>query len=287
MIYRLEELFPHELEAQLKSRPVLVQPFGTIEWHSFHLPLGLDGIVAKHLCEAIAEKCEAVLAPVSYFSVGGVPYPYTFKFTGEVLEPLYVSLFQHYAEMGFKVVVAFTGHFGLEHTLVLKRAALTAMTQTPITVLPLTEYDLTTEFYKGDHAGIGETSLLMHYRNDLVRLDAVASDIELDGVLGGDPRGKATETFGVKIADTIIVKCKTLTDRFLQGSALERAKYIEALALGVRVLARTVTARAEQPKSFVPSVTTTAYLAYCQELFSGNYARAKQWAEQKLTDLSA
>ena len=53
-LYRLEELFPHQLEARLADVPILVLPFGTIEWHSHHLPLGLDGLVAQRLGEAIA-----------------------------------------------------------------------------------------------------------------------------------------------------------------------------------------------------------------------------------------
>ena len=42
MIHRLEELRPRELEARLAEKPALVLALGTIEWHSHHLPLGLD-----------------------------------------------------------------------------------------------------------------------------------------------------------------------------------------------------------------------------------------------------
>ena len=56
------------------------------------------------------------------------------------------------------------------------------MERSPATILALTEYDLVTDTYGGDHAGPGETSLLWALRPDLVRLDAIDSRSPLDGV---------------------------------------------------------------------------------------------------------
>ena len=117
----MSELFPDQIEARLVERPVLVLPIGTIEWHSHHLPVGLDGLVAAGLAHDIADRSDAVLAPVSYWAVGGVPYPYTLNLPVAVIEPLLVAVFEQFAAMGFRVLVAFTGHFGLDQTLALKR----------------------------------------------------------------------------------------------------------------------------------------------------------------------
>lgn len=153
--YHLERLFPPELSDRLEENPTLVLPFGTIEWHSYHLPLGLDGLVAEDIGRAIADELDAVLAPVSYWAAGGVPYPYTLKLPRQMIEDLLTTLFAQFAEMGFQVIVGFAGHFGLDQTLALKRAALHTMRHAPVTVLPVVEYDLTTDIgYKGDHLSL-------------------------------------------------------------------------------------------------------------------------------------
>lgn len=285
-IYRLEALFPGELQARLDTVPALVVPFGTVEWHSYHLPLGLDGIVAQAVGENIADRLDAVLAPVSYWAAGGVPYPYTLKFTASIIEPLLVAIYDAFAEMGFRVLVPFTGHFGLEQTLVLKRAALTVMERSPVTILPLTEYDLVTDIYKGDHAGIGESSLLAHVRPDLVRLDAIPVTEPLDGVLGADPRGVATAARGAELMTTIADRSAAAARRLLTISQVDRARYIEALGIGVRVLAATFAGRQTLPKAAVPSITTPAYIDYCQAIARGDYAEAKRHAERKLGNLA-
>mgnify|MGYP000910448211 CR=1 FL=1 len=84
----LAEAFPRDLDRHLAVKPsILVQPMGTLEWHSHHLPLGLDGIVAEAMARAIAERAGAVLAPVSWWAVGGVPFPHTLKLPLALVEP--------------------------------------------------------------------------------------------------------------------------------------------------------------------------------------------------------
>src|SRR5271169_6078003 len=113
-----------------------------LEWHSHHLPLGLDGLVAADICGEIAEACDGVCGPVSYWGIGGVPYPYTLKLPIELVEPVLSGVFEQFGAMGFRVILAFAGHFGVDQTLALKRAAVDVMDRSPVTVLPLTEYDL-------------------------------------------------------------------------------------------------------------------------------------------------
>lgn len=287
--YRLEELFPNELQARLEQRPILVLPFGTIEWHSHHLPLGLDGLLAEDLGARVADLADAVLAPVSYWAVGGVPFPYTLNLPASVIEPLLIAVFEQFGAMGFRVIVGFTGHFGLEQTLTLKRAALAVMARSPVTILPVTEYDLTTDAgYKGDHAATGETSLLWSLRPDLVRLEAVPPDSPLDGVLGADPRGTASPDQGRVWVEAIASRTAEVAARLLEATPpVQRSAWQEALAAGVRVLEKTAEARRVLPKNQVPSITTPAYLAYCQAVYQGDYRAAKTHAEQKLADLNA
>ena len=286
-VHLLSEMFPDQIEARLAERPVLVLPFGTIEWHSHHLPVGLDGLVAAGLAHDIADRSDAVLAPVSYWAVGGVPYPFTLNLPIAVVEPLLLAVLEQFAAMRFGVVVAFTGHFGLDQTLALKRAAVTVMERSPVTILALTEYDLVTDTYGGDHAGPGETSLLWALRPDLVRLDAVDSRSPLDGVIGDDPRGRASRERGEELAELIASRTAAVVDRMLRATTpLQRRQYIEALAAAVRVLEDTSRLRTTQPKSSVPPLATPSYLRHCSAIMDGDYRAAQRWAEQKRSDLS-
>lgn len=286
--HALETLFPREIEARLAENPVLVLPFGTIEWHSHHLPVGLDGIVGERLGREIADRADAVLAPTSYWAVGGVPFPHTLNLPIALVEPLIETVFKQFAGMGFKVVVGFTGHFGLEQTLALKRAALAVMRRSEATILPLTEYDPVTDLYTGDHAGIGEASLLWAERPDLVRLDAIPAHEKLDGVIGEDPRGRASLEYGQKLAKAIGERSADCARRMLaEIGTPRRALFLDALEAAVDALELTQSLRSKLPKSTVPPIATADYLAHCAAFVAGDYERAAQLARGKAASLRA
>ena len=48
-------------EAIVKSKGVAIVPIGSVEQHSYHLPLGTDTYVAMTIAEEAAEKTGAVL----------------------------------------------------------------------------------------------------------------------------------------------------------------------------------------------------------------------------------
>ncbi|MCB0195353.1 MAG: creatininase family protein [Anaerolineae bacterium] len=286
-LYQLEKMFPDEIQSRIETNPILVLPFGTVEWHSHHLPVGLDGLVAEGICRQAATLADAVLAPVSYWAVGGVPYPYTLNLPIDIIEPLLVAVFEQFGAMGFKVIVPFTGHFGLDQTLTIKRAALTVMDRSPVTILPLTEYDLVTDIYKGDHAAEGETALLWQLYPDLIRLDAVPADEPLDGIIGTDPRGTASAEMGEEILQAIANRIAEVSRRLLsETSPLQRVDFIEAIRAGVKVLNKTSQQRQAMPKKDVPSISTPAYLAHCQAIYAGDYRQAKNLADKKYANLA-
>ncbi|MBC8041675.1 MAG: creatininase family protein [Opitutaceae bacterium] len=275
MPLRLETLFPVELERHLAVSPVLVLPYGTIEWHSHHLPVGLDGLVAQRMGEQMAEAMNAVLAPTGYWAVGGVPFPFTLNLPlGEIETLLALALKQH-AAMGFAVQVVFTGHFGLDQTLATKRAALSAMrADANTTILPLTTYDLSADFYSGDHAGIGESSLMLALRPDLVRFEAWPAGESLPGVIGDDPRPTANAELGRRIFDESSSRAAALVTGFRTGQ-LNRDEWIATLELIVDILADTRSLRQKLGKEKVPAPTTPDYLRGWAEIAHGRFAEAR------------
>ncbi|MBI4278199.1 MAG: creatininase family protein [Armatimonadetes bacterium] len=58
-----------EAEERLKSRPVILLPFGAQEGHGPHLPLGADYLVAEAIAVRASRQCNALVAPV-------MPYGY-------------------------------------------------------------------------------------------------------------------------------------------------------------------------------------------------------------------
>lgn len=286
-IQRLERMFPAELEAQIQARPLLVLPVGTIEWHSHHLPVGLDGLVAEGVAARIAQTTGGVLAPTSYWAVGGVPFPWTLSLPAALIEPLLVAGFAQLGAMGFRLIVAFTGHFGRDHTAMLKRAAGAVMQAGSLTVLPLTPYELISEQYTGDHAGPGEASMLAALHADLVRLDAVAPDAPLPGVIGDDPRGRASAAWGEALIGDLVARAAALSHRLLAAEPVERDAYRSAMQASAAVLDAINDLRAQQPPVPVPPLMTPLWLAHCTAFAAGDWAAMHSAAQQRLADLWA
>ncbi len=288
-MYRLEELLPAELEQRIAEKPAAIVPFGTLEWHSYHLPVGLDSIKANLLCERLAEESGAVLVPSTHWAVGGVPFPYTMGFDLGLIETLAGQVFRQLGMFGFRTIVALTGHFGLEHTLALKRSALQTMRQTTLTIFAGGEFEAVTDLgYHGDHAAKWETSLLMALRPELVQLNRVDASQPLDGIIGEDPRQNASPVLGKEMADLIVARLAELINKSLsQMTNVQRAQYIEAVGTGVRALEQLLVARQTLPKSQVPPLATPAYIKFLDALYRGEYVEAQKYAEAKLVSLSA
>ena len=275
MIHRLEELDPAGIEARLAEKPALVLALGTIEWHSHHLPLGLDLLKAQAIAERAADRADAVLAPPAWWAAGGVPQPYTLRLPAAVTEPLLTAVLQGLAEMGFRAIALVNGHYGLENSIAVRRAALAVE---EATVVPLADYELLTDLgATGDHAGVWETSLLMPVRPELVHLE---HEGDLPGLIGDDPRGRATRELGERGLATAAERVAEALERALGEP---RAPYAEALTAAVQALERLWELRQELPRDQVPRVQTPAWLSHLEAFRNGDWpvaaaaARAK-WA---------
>ena len=282
VLKKLDELSPSELEACLAERPALVLPLGTIEWHSHHLPLGLDGIKAGNIGAAVAERSGAVLAPTSWWAAGGVPFPYTLRLPGNLIENLLREVLIQFAGMGFRTLVVLNGHYGLENSISVRRAAVDCMRGTASTVLPIAEYEVLLDLgATGDHAGVWETSLLWAARPDLVRLDRTDADGGLPGVVGEDPRGRATRELGLQGTDEVAGKVSVAIERALDQSALDRERFVGAVEASLRALGALQSMRETRPRSEVPPVVTPAWVEHLRALHSGRYEDATRHATAK------
>jgi creatinine amidohydrolase len=279
VIYRLEELDPATLDARLVAKPALVLALGTIEWHSHHLPLGLDLLKAQAIAERAADRAHAVLAPPAWWAAGGVQQPCTLRLPAAVTEPVLTAVLQGFAAMGFRAIAVVNGHYGLENSIAVRRAALAV---TGATVVPLADYELLTDLgATGDHAGIWETALLLPVRPDLVHLD---HEGELPGVIGDDPRGQATAELGEQGLALAAERVAAALDRALEQP---REPIAAALESAAAALERLFHLRQNLGRDRVPRVQTTAWLRHLEAFREGDWERARAFAESKRADPAA
>ncbi|MFO7170243.1 MAG: creatininase family protein [Chloroflexota bacterium] len=188
---RYAELRPAELEAILAAAPVAYVPWGALEWHGPHLPLGLDGFTAEGVAERVAQRTGGVLLPTTWWPITALPHRFSLSIASEVVQALWDGILAELARAGFRVVVVLSGHYAQGHELVLMDAAEHAMARHDLLVLAVPPLALVDEQML-DHAALWETAQLLALRPRLVDLSAL-DGAELrpaeHAVLGDDPRG--------------------------------------------------------------------------------------------------
>jgi creatinine amidohydrolase len=173
-----EYLLPSELRAALARRPVGYVPLGTIEWHSEHLPVGLDALTAHGICLRAASKDGGLVLPPLYYGTGGEhgAYPWTIMTEDErEIASLLRKTLARMQDFGFKAAVLFSGHFAptqiemVEHLASEWNAKQGAMKAYGVAVNAIEGLPL-----GPDHAAIFETTLLAELWPSRVRTDLLA-----------------------------------------------------------------------------------------------------------------
>jgi creatinine amidohydrolase len=184
------ELRPAELEAIRTAAAVAYVPWGALEWHGPHLPLGLDGITAEAFAERCVQRTGGVLLPTTWWPITALPHRSSLSIESSVVRRLWDEIFAALARGGWQVVVLVSGHYAQGHELVLMQAAEEAMSRHKLLVLALPPLAMVDEEML-DHAALWETSQLLALRPDLVHLEALLPGPlrpASTAVLGQDPR---------------------------------------------------------------------------------------------------
>src|SRR5690554_4628985 len=110
-----EELTAPEFEkAREKAKGVCVVPFGVIEKHGTHLPLGTDMIIARRVAEDLAKEEPVVLFPYYYFGqiFEARHVPGTIAVKPDLLFGLLDEVCDEIARNGFDKIVLLNSHGG-------------------------------------------------------------------------------------------------------------------------------------------------------------------------------
>lgn len=261
-----ENLRPDQIEARVEETPVVYLPFGSLEWHGYHNPLGLDTIKARALCIKAAKNEGGIVSPGTFWPIGGMPHPWTVRMSEDLIHELAVSIYEQMAHVGFDVVIAVTGHYGIDQVLHIKKSALEVMKRSGLTIYALPEYEVATDKgYRGDHAAKWETSLTMALFPDLVDMEkAEPPQEEMDGVMGEDPRKHANRELGRETADVISNRLAQTAKRLVEENSRKRSQFIEAFRKQTQIIEN------KNPEIF----QNKNYLRGTEALWKGNYVEA-------------
>ncbi len=181
-------------DAVKESGGLCLLPFGVIERHGPHLPLGTDQIDADAVAKAAAEREPAVVFPSYYFGkiFTARHHPGTIALTRKLLIPLLEATCEEIARNGFRKILIVNGHGGNREPV--SFFLRTLLDEPHDYVVYATEYyELDGEAAQqweqmrdtdfGGHADEMETSLMLHVRADLVRMEDLGDP--QDGVATG------------------------------------------------------------------------------------------------------
>lgn len=188
---RYSELHPSELAELTESGATAVLPWGALEWHGDHLPLGLDGIVAEWFASRLADSIGGVLLPGIWLPVTTLPHRFSLQVDTETLRRIGGDTIEGLARAGFASLAIVTGHYAQGHLWELyelaRHAPIPTYVGTPLE--PLGDDDLL------DHAAAIETSQLLAVQPELVRLGSLPAVLRStsSAVLGKDPRHGSAE----------------------------------------------------------------------------------------------
>jgi creatinine amidohydrolase len=194
MDVQLQYMRPAQFEAAARKFPVAYVPFGPIEWHGRHLPLGNDTVKAHAVLVKTAERFGGVVHPPVYFHDG---------FNQEHMQPVITELFDRLKKTGFRVIIGVSGHNVQSMITMINSAMEPVLADGECAGVGLWEMTLSQcDDSSSDHAAKWETSNVMFLHPELVDMDTLGTEpITLDmspphGIGGLDPREHASAEVG-------------------------------------------------------------------------------------------
>ena len=191
---QMQFMRPGQLEKAIREFPVVYVPFGPIEWHGRHLPLGTDALKAHGILVKTAEQFGGIVYPPVYFHEG---------FGQQLLVPVLIKLFERLKRTGFRVILGVSGHNVQGQIDMINKALEPVVADGTVAGIGLWEITLSRGAESNtDHAAKWETSDMMFFYPDLVDLTTLGDGPLApkmqppDGIGGLDTRKHASFEVG-------------------------------------------------------------------------------------------
>lgn len=237
------------------ANSLLILPVGAIEQHGPHLPLTVDTEIPVRIASMVAERLSAYVAPAISYGARSLPQSGgeptlagTIPVRGSVLTEYLKDVIAGYIAAGFRSIFVLNGHYENEsfvfeaielcrHGGTLEGKKLIAASWWSFVSDAVIEKLFGEQFlgWHAEHASACETSLMLHFRKDLVgteRVDNLAppragvylhpvDDVSLSnrGVLG--KTSPATTAIGKALCDEI---CSQITALIRQHFAISSSR---------------------------------------------------------------
>ena len=231
---RLERMRPDQVDAAKKENPSIYVPFGAIEWHGIHNPVGLDAIKAHEQLVGLAARLGGVVYPPVFFGAGGghLDWPHTFMVSAELMSPIVNQLLWGFERAGYRKVILLSGHYPNRNEFLDSAIRSYQAQGGKMAVLALVENQIPDGH--GDHAAIYETSFMLYLHPDTVDLsllpDIPGEQIDPNtivdwmeeryaghpnyGLVGIDPRHNASAALG----ETLTVNLMDYLERWMKSA---------------------------------------------------------------------
>jgi creatinine amidohydrolase len=183
------------VEYQEAVKKIVILPLGAFEQHGPHLPLNVDVVIPSRLAECAAEQLEGMVLPAINYgyksqptSGGGPLFPGTTSLDGETLIHLILDILRDTYRHGGRKFLLLNGHyenmaFATEAVDLFLREAKDAR------LVILAWWDIVSEKlvkeiwaeagfpgWDTEHASIAETSLMLYFTPEHVRVDKIVDD---------------------------------------------------------------------------------------------------------------
>jgi creatinine amidohydrolase len=171
----LQEMTWTDVQEYLKTSDMVIIPIGSTEQHGPHLPLGTDSYIATDMAKMISSRTGVVVAPVllTGYSVYHSGFSGSLSLKPETMEQVLFETAEMLIKHGFRRIMFLNGHGG--NTIVQSKVIHRINHNTEAIALALGDYARGDEEPPQDwfdqHAGIGETSIMLFLEPELVHMD--------------------------------------------------------------------------------------------------------------------
>ncbi|MDQ1301203.1 MAG: Creatinine amidohydrolase [Chloroflexota bacterium] len=222
---RLERMRPEQIAAAKAQRPAIYAACGSVEWHGYHNPVGLDTLKAHEQLVGLAARLGGVVYPPIFLGAGGghTAWPSSFMVAAEPMIQMVADLLHGFERDGYRKAILLSGHYPNQREYMLPAVAAYRAAGGTLDILSLIENQA--PGVAGDHAAKYETSSMLYLCPDLVDMarlrvggwdDIAAADQVVNwmgdayrghpcyGLVGLDPRAYASVAVGQEHTERLL-----------------------------------------------------------------------------------
>ena len=110
---RLERMHPAQIERARQRRAAIYVPFGALEWHGYHNPVGLDALKAHEQLVGLAAAAGGVVYPPVYFGAGGghTQWSHSYMVDAGAMAQIVSELLHGFERDGYSHAILISGHY--------------------------------------------------------------------------------------------------------------------------------------------------------------------------------